>query len=53
MLYLPFAFLEEGFVTFIDVLIDLALLATLRYMQVQEKQMLARSPARQQASRLQ
>jgi hypothetical protein len=41
LLYLPFAFLDEGFVTFIDVLIDLALLATLRYMQVQERRMLA------------
>lgn len=41
LLYLPFAFLDEGFVTFIDVLVDLALLATLRYMQVQERRMLA------------
>jgi hypothetical protein len=41
MLYLPFAFLDEGFVTFIDVLVDLALLATLRYMQLQERRILA------------
>jgi hypothetical protein len=41
LLYLPFAFLDEGFVTFIDVLVDLALLATLRYMQIQERRMLA------------
>ena len=41
MLYLPFAFLSEGFVTFIDVLIDLALLATLRYMRSQETRLLA------------
>ena len=47
MLYLPFAFLEEGFVTFVDVLIDLALLATLRYMQVQEKRILVAPPVRQ------
>ena len=46
MLYLPFAFLDEGFVTFVDVLIDLALLATLRYMQVQEKRILATSLVR-------
>lgn len=43
MLYLPFAFLDEGFVTLIDVLVDLALLATLRYMQLQERRMLATS----------
>jgi len=41
MLYLPFAFLSEGFVTFIDVLIDLGLLATLRYMRSQEQRLLA------------
>ena len=41
MLYVPFAFLADGFVTFVDVLIDLALLAVLRYMQVQERQLTA------------
>jgi hypothetical protein len=40
-LYQPFAFLADGFVTFVDVLVDLALLAVLRYMQVQERQLSA------------
>jgi hypothetical protein len=43
MLYLPFAFLAEGFVTFVDVLVDLALLATLRYMRSQEARLLTGS----------
>ena len=41
MLYLPFAFLSDGFVTVVDVLIDLGLLATLRYMRSQETPLLA------------
>jgi hypothetical protein len=36
----PLAFLDTGFVASIDVFIDLALLATLRYMQAQERRLL-------------
>ena len=37
----PFAFLDVGFGAAIDVFIDLALLATLRFLQVQERKLLA------------
>ena len=36
LLVLPFAFLNEGFVAFADVLLDLALLAILRFLETQE-----------------
>jgi len=37
----PFAFLDVGFGAAVDVFIDLALLATLRYLQAQERRLLA------------
>jgi hypothetical protein len=36
LLVLPFAFLSEGFGTFVEVLLDLALLAILRFLETQE-----------------
>ncbi len=41
LLVQPFAFLDTGFVAAIDVVIDLALLATLRYLQEQERRLAA------------
>ena len=48
----PFAFLDVGFGAAVDVFIDLALLATLRYLQAQEHRLLAsRAPAPELARR--
>ena len=41
----PFAFLDVGFGAAVDVLIDLALLATLRYLQAQERKLLVANAA--------
>jgi hypothetical protein len=41
----PFAFLDVGFGAAVDVFIDLALLATLRYLQAQERRLQAAAPA--------
>jgi len=41
----PFAFLDTGFGAAVDVFIDLALLATLRYMQAQERRLLVGAAA--------
>jgi hypothetical protein len=41
----PFAFLDVGFGASLDVFIDLALLATLRYLQAQERRLLVASAA--------
>ena len=44
----PFAFLESGFVGAFDVLFDLALLATLRYLQTLERSLVVARPIRAQ-----
>jgi hypothetical protein len=41
----PFAFLDVGLGAAVDVFIDLALLATLRYLQSQERRLLPAAPA--------
>ena len=41
LLVQPFAFLDTGFMAAVDVIIDLALLATLRYLQAQERRLAA------------
>jgi hypothetical protein len=45
LLYQPFAFLDSGFAPIVDVIVDLALLAVLRYLKALERRLAVPPPA--------